>query len=77
MQFKPCDSREKFPIQNCPILLSFICFLMAEQEINLSDKTINMGDIYFRLVKCLYKKFTIRKNVTFNAVDCIEVIKKV
>ena len=48
-------------IQKCPTLLSFFCFLVAEKEIDLSDKTISMGDIYIRLVKCLYKKFTIRK----------------
>ena len=60
MKFRPSDSREQFPIQQCPILLSFFCFLVAEQEIDLSNRTISIGDIYIRLVKCLYKKYTIK-----------------
>ena len=75
MEFKPSDSREQFPIQQCPILLSFFCFLVAEQEINLSDKAISMGDIYTRLVKCLYKKFMIRRNAAFKVADFYEVMK--
>ena len=77
MEFRPSDSREQFPIQKCPILLSFFCFLVAEQEINLSDETISMGDIYTRLVKCLYKKFTIRKRIAFKADDFKKVMKSV
>ena len=69
MLFKPSDSREIFPIQKCPILLSFFCFLVAEQEINLLDRTISIGDIYTRLVKCLYKKYTIRKDIAYEAAD--------
>ena len=77
LQFRPSDSREKFPIQQCPILLSFFCFLVAEQEIDLSDKTTSMGDIYTRLVKCLYKKFTIRKGMKFEQDDFVQVMKSV
>ena len=77
MKFKPSDSRENFPIQQCPILLSFFCVLVAEQEIDLSDKTISMGDIYTRLVKCLYKKFTIRKGIKFKLDDFLQVLKSV
>ena len=61
MSFRPSDSREQFPIQQCPILLSFFCFLVAEREIDLADKTVSLNDIYTHLVKCLYKKFTMRK----------------
>ena len=50
MKFTPSDSQEESPIQQCPILLSFLCFLVAEKEIDLSDKTISMGGIYYRLV---------------------------
>ena len=77
MEFRPSDSREQFPIQQCPILLSFFCFLVAEQKINLSDKTINMGDIYTRLVKCLFKKYAIRKRNAYKADDFKEVMKSV
>ena len=75
MRFRPSDSREKYPIQQCLILLSFFCFLVAEQDIDLSDKTISMDDIYTRLVKCLYKKFMIRRNAAFKDADFYEVMK--
>ena len=32
-------------LRNCPILLSFICLLVRENEIDLSDDTINTGEI--------------------------------
>ena len=50
---------------------------MAEQEIDLSEKTISIGDMYTRLVKCLYKKFTIRKSITFELDDFVQVMKSV
>ena len=47
---------EVTPIQKCPILLSFFCLLVAEQEINLSYKTMSIGDVYTRLVKMFVQK---------------------
>ena len=40
---------------------------MEDSDIDLSDKTISMGEIYFRMVHCLYKKFTIQKGIGFEA----------
>ena len=77
MKFTPSDSIEEIPIQKCPILLSFFCFLVAEQEIDLQDTAISIGDIYTRLVKCLYKKFTIRKDIKFKLDDFLQVLKSV
>ena len=77
LKFTPSDSRESFPIYQCPILLSFFCFLVAEQEIDLQDTAINMGDIYTQLVKCLYKKFTVRRGIAYEAADFRKVMKSV
>ena len=77
MDFTPSNSRNEISIQQCPILLSFLCFLVAEKEIDLSDKVIRIGDIYTRLVKCLYKKFTIRKGIKFKLDDFLQVLKSV
>ena len=78
MQFRPSNSDLVRPsIQQCPILLSFFCFLVAEQEIDLCDKTIDMGHIYMSLVKCLYKKFTIRKGKEFEKKDLFFIYKSV
>ena len=77
MDFRPSESGEHFPIQKCPILLSFFCFLVAEQEIDLSEQMINIGDIYTRLIKCLYKKFTIVKNIEFEQQNFYCILKSV
>ena len=61
MEFRPSDSREDFPVHKCPILLSILCFLVNKREVNLSDTDITIGDLYFKMIKCLYKKYTIKK----------------
>ena len=48
LQFKPSDSRENFPVHKCPILLSFLCLLVKEEEINLLDTNLTIGDLYFK-----------------------------
>ena len=65
LNFNPAGERADRPLHNVPILLSFLCLLVREDNIDLSDETISMGEIYFRMVQCLYKKFTIRKGIKF------------
>ena len=77
LQFKPSDSRENFPVHKCPILLSFLCLLVKEEEIDLSDKTLTIGDLYLRMVQCLYRKFTIRKGIQFKGGEFVQVMKSV
>ena len=77
LQFKPSDSREDFPVQKCPILLSFLCLLAREDEIDLLDGNLAIGDLYLRMVQCLYKKFTIRKGVPFENSEFVQVLKTV
>ena len=36
-----------------------------------------MGDIYYRLVKCLYKKYTIRKNIKFEKQNLFCIFKSI
>ena len=75
LSFRPSDFREDIPIQKCPILLSFICLLIREDEIDLSGKTIHIGELYTRMVRCLYKKFTIRKGIEFKICEFLKVLK--
>ena len=66
LDFNPADHRDDVPIYKCPILLSFMCLLVNEDNIDLSDKTIHTGEIYTKMVRCLYRKFTIRKGIGFD-----------
>ena len=77
LDFSPADFRLDVPIHKCPILLSFLCLLVREDEIDLSDKTIHVGEIYTRMVRCLYKKFTIRKGIEFKISEFIKVLKSI
>ena len=77
LEFKPSDSREDFPVHKCPILLSFLCLLAREDEIDLLDRNLAIGDLYLRMIQCLYKKFTIRKNVPFESREFLQVLKSV
>ena len=77
MRFKPSDYREDFPVHKCPILLSILCFLWSKQGVDLSDENITVGDWYFKMVKCLYKKYTLRKGVAFQVSELIRVMKSV
>ena len=77
MQFKPSDSREEFPVHKCPILLSFLCLLVSENEIDLLSKNLMIGDLYLRMIKCLFKKYTIRKGTQFTQTGFLKVMKSV
>ena len=77
MRFKPSDSREDFPVHKCPILLSILCFLVNKKEVDLSDTNITIGDLYFKMVKCLYKKYAIKKGIPYQESDLIEVMRSV
>ena len=60
-----------------PHFALIFCLLVAEQETDLSNETISIGDIYTRLVKCLYKKYTIRKDINYDISDFLGVLKSV
>ena len=75
LDFNPAGERSDRAVHNVPILLSFLCLLVREDNIDLSDKTISKGEIYFRMVRCLYKKFTIRKDIEFHTDSFVEVLE--
>ena len=77
LNFNPAGERSDRPVHNAPILLSFLCVLVREDNIDLSDKTISIGEIYFRMVQCLYKKFTIRKGIKFKKCSLVTVLMSI
>ena len=77
LDFNPNGRRlnERQYLHNVPILLSFLCVLVREDGIDLSDRSISVGEVYFRMVRCLYKKFTIRKGIEFWTSSFLQVLK--
>ena len=67
LKYNPVDFRQDVPIYKCPILLSFMCLLVREDDIDLSNTTMHIGEIYTRMVRCLFKKYLIRKELHFDA----------
>ena len=63
-----CFTSNRYPLEGqhkCPILLLFVCILVNEKENDISKKDTTLGEIYIRLVRCLYRKFTFRKGLQF------------
>ena len=61
LDFNPTGEKEEVVLHKCPILLSFICILVREKAIDLFNTTMPTGEIYTRMIQCLYKKFIIRR----------------
>ena len=66
LSFNPAGERSDVRVHSVPILLSYLCLLVREDDIDLSDQTLTVGEIYTRMVRCLYKKFTIRKGIDYD-----------
>ena len=64
LTFNPVSGRDR-ELHRVPILLSFMCLLVREDDIDLSSRASNIGEIYTRMVRCLYKKFAIRRSKEF------------
>ena len=59
--------RQDHPIHKCPILLSFLCLLAREDDIDFLNTKMHTGEIYARMVRCLYKKNVIRKGLCYDS----------
>ena len=76
LNFSPVDFKEGINLFNYPILLSFMCLLVREEDIDLSSKSLSSGEIYMRMVRCLYKKFTIRVGKVYQESEFLETLRK-
>ena len=54
-----------------------MCLLVREDDIDLSSEIVNTAEIYTRMVRCLYKKFTIRKNIEYEDAKLLRTITKI
>ena len=59
--FSHLNSNQK-ALYTFPILLIFICFLTKMKEIDVLNKMCFTGEIYTRILRCLYKTYTTQNN---------------
>ena len=77
LNFNPANFRQDIALYQSPLLLSFMCLLVRADDIDLSSKTIDTGEICTKMIHCLYKKFTIRENKNFENNDFVRTMKQV
>ena len=74
LDFNPTGGKDEVVLHKCPILLSFMCILVKEKAVDLTNKTMPTGEIYTRMIQCLYKKFTIRRGIRYDDVEFTKVV---
>ena len=75
LNFNPYNRDTHFSLHNVPILLSFLCVLVREDQIDLTSREMQIGEIYFRMVRCLYRKFTLRKGIEYQDSKFVEMLQ--
>ena len=61
----------------CPLLLSFKCLLVRDEDIGFLKKTMFIGDIYAKMIQCLFKVFILRKGISYQATDFTDTLQKI
>ena len=66
LNFERIEFREEEKQLFSPILLSILCFLSETNEIDVSRKAMFSGEIYTRMIRCLYKTYTVRNREDYD-----------
>ena len=74
LDYNPTGGKQEILLCQCPILLSFMCILVRENLVDLTKKTMPTGEIYTRMIQCLYKKFTIRRGIRYDEGEFTKVV---
>ena len=80
LKFTPDSGGFQGNLFGTPILLLFVCILLKDNSIDLEKERANrigIGEIYFRLSRCLYRKYTERKGIQFVKEEFLDVIVRV
>ena len=65
-------------VHTCPMILLFTCILMRNDELSdVRGRKVAPGEVYFRLMRCIYRKYVVRKGIRFNSEQFEETLKKV
>ena len=73
--FKPIGIEDTTCLHSVPILLSILCLLVRENDIDLSLKTMDPGKLYAKMMRCLYKKYAVRKGIPFEMSSFCKALK--
>ena len=75
LEFSPTDSES--PIYKIPILLSFMCFLVKNDNNvqSLLNKSGEKGWIYFRMVRCLYMTYVEKRGIDFVPSEFVKAVR--
>ena len=77
LRFSPIELNYDTSLQSRPIILSFLCLLVREEGDEYLRSSVHIGEIYTRLMRCLYKKFIIRKHIEYHKSKFVEMVTKV
>ena len=62
----------------CPMILLFTCILIRNDELSdVRGGKISPGEVYFRLMRCIFRKYVVRKGIRFNSEQFEEMLRKV
>ena len=61
-----------------PMLLQFICIIANDQDefLDLTKSNVLEGEIYWRLLRCIYRKFCKHNDILYSETGFVEVMKK-
>ena len=69
------DLERRIPFSKCPLMLMALCLLINENEI-VKGKGVDTSEIVFRLIRCLYRKYTMNKGSVFDNESFLEMFVK-
>ena len=68
---------ESSPSEFSPMLLLFLSILVNTNELDLVRDYVCLSEMYFRLVRCVYRKYCERIKLEFQQSKFVDVLKRV
>ena len=77
MEFNDQNFLRTGPRFACPMILLFICILDNENEIDLKRRDVQVAEILWRLVRCIYRKYCVRKKRKYRKHEFLNVLFRI
>ena len=63
---------------SCPMILLFLCVLVNANELDLHRRVVPIGEVYARLIRCVYRKYCVQNsNLPSDSTKFEKMLKKV